>query len=1113
MLINDKILESNNLKIIKDRKEKYLDYEYAITKIQKSGVETLETYSEYYIVNFSEKLYHYIFIDKADSVDITMKRFRDFQSHLLSTSFFSYRNDMRWNLYLILISNEKLDDYLIQKIEQDEDYARKYIFSEKETYEFLNKNWFNNNDNKKTVKVNPLHEWIDILAKENLTGCLGTYYSKKVEKYLKGNDFDDKKLLDKDYSDISNNNENIPIPQKITEIGLNNYRPHCFDNNSKIKPALINLFLGPNGSGKTSIMEAIEFALTSGNQRLSNMDNTNDNIKDVEIVCQDINKESKIFKPDKWNLKKLEEKWYGIPAGRSRETLNYNLSKFNYFDADAAYRFALEESDEKDGYDYSDGLSRLMFGEDVVKRQKNWKRYKDEFDSKKLGINKNISDLKEQIEKFENEKGGIEKNKDFNINETITLIEELNIDESKLSSNNFKSNDNWLKAIVDTIDSLAHQLELIDNYETEKDRLTLSNINDSLNDFKNKLVELQEKEKCVLEDIEEIKKLKEENDIKNKKIEEKNDEIKTTEKVEDKWEKYRVIINNKEKIDIKNKLEEEIENSKNNKSKISFANENWSHISDFKLKDISVMEDKELNLLKDNLKQKEETKENIDEQIKQLEFHYEELESIKTELNNLGEKYLELEDNNSICPLCGHDHNEREHLVSSIKQTLNKIDDSKLAKTKRKQDAINVELKKLRQQIKNEENKRDNNKNLIDLIVYLNEKRVAEIDLEQDKTLLLNAAKEKLNSESELTKKINEKTRNLKSLKNEGFSDENIEEAIYFEKNNEYFIRYKERNQVIDIDNEFREYLVKYQEKLREEISKLENDLKKNEMEIKIKSDDKYEKKLQNIRKDIDKFKEKVNENNELLSKIKSISKYFDIAQNQNIKSWITKIFEIKERARVGIKRIEKNKELEELNNNINKANLEIDELKNQLKRCKIACKIFDQLKYLKVYTDDFIEDNIERIKKFFNLIHTPREFNDLILEERSIKIFRESSKVKATEISSGQRVSLALSILFTLHLAAPNTPRFIILDEPIANLDDLHLLNLLDILRDLAANGRQIFFTTANPEVANIFRRKFSFFREKFKFFELNRYGNSSVKIETKQFSPEEEEAVEIRA
>ena len=495
MRFNEKILESNNLKIIKDKKEKYLDYDYDITKILKSGTENLETYSEYYIVNFSKNLYHYLFIDKANSIDIKMKRFRDFQSHLLSTSFFSYRNDMRWNLYLILISNGKLDDYLIQKIEQDEDYARKYILTKKETYEFLNKNWFNNIDNKKSVKVNPFHEWIDILAKENLTGCLGTYYLENVENYLQGNDFDDTKLLDNDYSIISNNNENIPIPQKITELSLNDYRLHCFDNNSKIKPALINLFLGPNGSGKTSIMEAIEFALTSENQRLSNTVNPNDNIKDVEVECQDINKENNIFKQNKWNLKKLEEKWYGIPAGRSKQTLNYNFNKFNYFDADAAYRFALEESDEKDSYDYSNGLSRLMFGEGVVKRQKNWKRYKEEFESKKIEISKKIKDLGEQSEKFENEKKDLKKIKDFNIKEIINLTEELNIEESKLSSNNFKSNENWLKAIIDTIESLAHQLEFIDNYETENNKLTLSNANNSLKNFKNKLVKLQEKEK------------------------------------------------------------------------------------------------------------------------------------------------------------------------------------------------------------------------------------------------------------------------------------------------------------------------------------------------------------------------------------------------------------------------------------------------------------------------------------------------------------------------------------------------------------------------------------------------------------------------------------------
>ena len=75
---------------------------------------------------------------------------------------------------------------------------------------------------------------------------------------------------------------------------------------------------------------------------------------------------------------------------------------------------------------------------------------------------------------------------------------------------------------------------------------------------------------------------------------------------------------------------------------------------------------------------------------------------------------------------------------------------------------------------------------------------------------------------------------------------------------------------------------------------------------------------------------------------------------------------------------------------------------------------------------------------------------------------------------------------MFTLFLSNDKAPNLIMLDEPVANMDDIHMLNLLDLLRRLALSDTQIFFTTANPEVAKLFRRKFSFLGEDFRFFEI---------------------------
>lgn len=111
--------------------------------------------------------------------------------------------------------------------------------------------------------------------------------------------------------------------------------------------------------------------------------------------------------------------------------------------------------------------------------------------------------------------------------------------------------------------------------------------------------------------------------------------------------------------------------------------------------------------------------------------------------------------------------------------------------------------------------------------------------------------------------------------------------------------------------------------------------------------------------------------------------------------------------------------------------------------------------------------------------------------------------------MSTGQRVSFALAVMFSSFISANKAPRFLLLDEPVANMDDLHLLNLIDILRELALKGTQIIFTTANAEVAGIFRRKFSFFGHEFNYFDITRENNGFACIKALEFSPDKEEGV----
>jgi ABC-type cobalamin/Fe3+-siderophores transport system ATPase subunit len=64
------------------------------------------------------------------------------------------------------------------------------------------------------------------------------------------------------------------------------------------------------------------------------------------------------------------------------------------------------------------------------------------------------------------------------------------------------------------------------------------------------------------------------------------------------------------------------------------------------------------------------------------------------------------------------------------------------------------------------------------------------------------------------------------------------------------------------------------------------------------------------------------------------------------------------------------------------------------------------------------------------------------------------------------------------------------LIDDPIAHVDDMNCLSFLDYLREVAISGeRQIVFATASDKLAALFSRKFDFLGEsEFKRYDLTR-------------------------
>ena len=144
-----------------------------------------------------------------------------------------------------------------------------------------------------------------------------------------------------------------------------------------------------------------------------------------------------------------------------------------------------------------------------------------------------------------------------------------------------------------------------------------------------------------------------------------------------------------------------------------------------------------------------------------------------------------------------------------------------------------------------------------------------------------------------------------------------------------------------------------------------------------------------------------------------------------------------------------------------------------------------------KDFFQKFLVENKKEIFDIFKKIHSPREFEDIVLDDDAINLKRkgEQTPIPLTQISSGQRSALALSLFLSLNNKAENGPKVILFDDPITNIDDLNILSFIDYIRFLVIEKRrQIFFATANTKLKNLLQKKFEFLQEDMYSIEFNR-------------------------
>lgn len=174
-------------------------------------------------------------------------------------------------------------------------------------------------------------------------------------------------------------------------------------------------------------------------------------------------------------------------------------------------------------------------------------------------------------------------------------------------------------------------------------------------------------------------------------------------------------------------------------------------------------------------------------------------------------------------------------------------------------------------------------------------------------------------------------------------------------------------------------------------------------------------------------------------------------------------------------------------------ATAEVAALRVQVDRVQSALNVVSDLIQKQsglALTNQVLRENGAQIAATFGRIHAPSEF-DVEVDEGGLRILRRSTKTKVElhEMSSGQRAAFTLSLFLAMNGRLRTGPTAIIFDDPVAHVDDINTLSFIDHLREIALEGeRQIFFATADTKLAGLFARKFRFMGDQFTQIELAR-------------------------
>ena len=868
---------------------------------------------------------------------------------------------------------------------------------------------------------------------------------------MSGQRFDADYVQDDDYSSM--NHSEVPQIKWVKSFDTTGFRDFCFDKKN-MTFGQINLFYGANGSGKTSVLEAIEYALTSEVRRVKDFKVKMPTDSYPELHVYDTEAGVRTFTPgfSKKNNKEIERVWYGVPIGRTKSNLNENFNRFNAFDSEAAYKFIHESDNSEDSF--ASMFGNLMFGETVVDHEKKWQRFKRAFNERYTELRSELSEARNMAQFYEDSLANkTDNSKSEEIEKGIITLQMRG--RACLPRGTF---DRYSK-ILEEMKSIRKYVDVLSAHNLEEMTFESIAMQTAETKKRNLLYTRQRKDKS-----EKITKLTEENGIIKKKI---FDESEKQTEIQQRIDRVNIDINNwtivqnvlshKETIELVNELLSELTQIEKEMYYISKIEQKPVIIKFLKLDDYEELSDEQKQQYEEELNETKEKRRQIENRYNEEKKAFGEKEQQAIELRKIGKILV----TDAKCPLCGQEYDSTQQLLNIIDSAV--VIDDKMDALIREIQELSTHIIKLEKILDRQQLIDKAKKELLELetVVPMVEKCGSDYNKLYD-YVASRAEKEKRKEEI-----IEQQT----ALDNQGFSVKNINACREYTSTDSTYLEYKKVGKGTYVD-----FLQSRLQQIQKELALSEATIEEQKKKIQQneQAEELFRNEIHTLESQIEALD--VDKNRDIEQALETIKTKYELMDEEIFDGWLSIYHSVYDKCELEVERLESENSIALERQMLKEYKDTIKKTEPMVERCASAVQAFEKMPSLSSFVEKGIRSNIQQISKFFKWMHHSGEFEKLDIDDKGIYAVRGLNKqeVRTYEMSTGQRSTIAMAVMFALHMAAPNAPQFLLLDEPLATMDDTQVLNVLDILKSMAEQNTQIFFTTANGIMINLFKECF---------------------------------------